>query len=138
ISRTFHGRDIFAPVAARLSRGLPIARVGTKQNDFTRLSWPRPRETTGTIKGEVIYIDRFGNAITNISVDRLSEQESSAPTISVKGKLLGPLQSCYAQVPRGQPLATVGSSGFLEIAVNRASAARVLHLRIGNPVVVRD
>jgi S-adenosylmethionine hydrolase len=66
VSQTFHGRDLFAPVAAHLSRGVPIQRLGPALKDFVWLDWPRPRTTRAGIQGEVVYIDRFGNAITNI------------------------------------------------------------------------
>src|SRR5208282_3166379 len=61
VSRTFHGRDVFAPVAAYLSRGLPIRKLGRALKDFVRLTWPEPRVRRGGIEGEVVYIDRFGN-----------------------------------------------------------------------------
>jgi S-adenosyl-L-methionine hydrolase (adenosine-forming) len=66
VSHTFHGRDIFAPVAAHLSRGALIHKLGPAQKDFIRLSWPQPRTQRDCIEGEVVFIDRFGNAITNI------------------------------------------------------------------------
>ena len=66
VSRTFHGRDIFAPVAAHLSRGVPIQKLGPALKDFVRLDWPEPRVRRGGFEGEVVYIDRFGNAITNL------------------------------------------------------------------------
>jgi len=70
LSQTFHGRDIFAPVAAELSRGLAIRKLGPAVHDLVHLPWPEPRHRQGSIKGEVVYIDRFGNAITNIEAPK--------------------------------------------------------------------
>jgi S-adenosylmethionine hydrolase len=66
VSRTFHGRDVFAPVAAHLSRGVPIRKLGPALKGFVRLDWPEPQARRGGFEGEVVYIDRFGNAITNL------------------------------------------------------------------------
>jgi len=71
VSQTFHGRDVFAPVAAHLSRGVPIKKFGPALKDFVRLDWPEPRRQRGGVEGEVVYIDRFGNAITNIGSELL-------------------------------------------------------------------
>src|SRR5436309_11712909 len=67
VSNTFHGRDVFAPVAANLSKGLPLEKVGAPLKEFVKLSWPETHRTANSIKGEIAYIDRFGNAITNIA-----------------------------------------------------------------------
>ena len=66
VSNTFHGRDVFAPVAANLSKGLPLWKVGAPIQEFVKLSWPEPQRAANSIKGQIAYIDRFGNAITNI------------------------------------------------------------------------
>src|SRR5207247_10217015 len=65
ISNTFHGRDVFAPIAANLSKGLPLRKVGAQIKEFVKLSWTEPQRTTNSIKGEIAYIDRYTNAFTN-------------------------------------------------------------------------
>jgi S-adenosyl-L-methionine hydrolase (adenosine-forming) len=159
VSRTFHGRDIFAPVAAHLSRGVSIQRFGREVKDWGRLPWPQPTRSRGMIRGEIIYIDRFGNAITNLEAeaafpepdtgraDRLvgPDARQRVPTVirAVTCEVAGrwkarcPLAEFYGAVPANRLVAVCGSSGFLEIAVNGGSAARKLGLRAGDKVVVR-
>ena len=137
ISRTFHGRDIFAPVGAHLSRGVPVQRLGREVNDWTRLPWPQPKKSSGVIRGEVTYIDRFGNAITNI--ESQPEFRGRAFTCEVDGrrKTGCELAEFYDAVPANRPVAVFGSSGFLEIAVNGGSAARKFAIKIRDVVVMR-
>jgi hypothetical protein len=136
VSRTFHGRDIFAPVAAHLSRGTPIWKLGPAQNEFIRLSWPKPRARRDGIEGEVVFIDRFGNAITNIESAGLEAQ----PRLEVFAgrKRLCRVKPFYQSVPAGQAVAVPGSSGFLEIAVNGGSAANCFALKNGSRVSLRQ
>jgi len=129
VSHTFHGRDVFAPVAAHLSRGVPIPKLGSVLKDFARLDWPQPRITRGGIQGEVVYIDRFGNAITNIPNELV---KGSKWEVSTKRRRVCSVESCYQSVKVGRPVAAPGSSGFLEIAVNGGSAEKSLGLKIGD------
>ncbi len=133
VSRTFHGRDVFAPVAARLARGDDPAQVGPPVDDWVRLPWPEPRQREGTISGAVVYIDRFGNAITNLP-DRLLGGRSSGRRVQVAARSGIPLADSYQAVAAGRPVAVVGSHGFLEIAVNGGNAARRLGQRRGTSV----
>ena len=141
VSRTFHGRDIFAPVAAHLSRELPVERLGRELADFVRLPWPRPTQHGGDVIGEVVCIDHFGNAITNI--ESASAKGSvqivlpSSRTLRGKSKAICPLAECYSAVPAGHAVAVAGSSGFLEIAVNGASASRRFGLKAGDRIIVK-
>ncbi len=137
VSHTFHGRDVFAPVAAHLSRGVPIQKLGPALNDLVRLDWPEPRERRGGVEGEVVYIDRFGNAITNLESRLLRGVEGASCAIYGRRRRACPLRGFYQAVAPNTPVALVGSSGFLEIAVNGASAEKVLGLRIGTRVVLR-
>jgi len=138
VSRTFHGRDVFAPVAAHLANGLPVARLGWKLTDYVRLPWPAPRMQDSGILGEILYIDRFGNAITNLDTACLSEAVTGRQVEILLGrKRVGPLAPCYDSVPKGKPVAVIGSSGFLEIAVNGGNAAQSLKIQVGTPVTVR-
>ena len=136
VSRTFHGRDVFAPVAAHLSRGVPIRKFGPALKDFVRLAWPEPRVRRGGFEGEVVYTDRFGNAITNLE-GRLLEDSGRAPCeVYARRRWVCPLRAFYQAVPPKRPVALVGSSGFLEIAVNGGSAEKVLGMRVGTRVVL--
>src|SRR3989339_1860991 len=101
-SPTFHGRDVFAPTAAALACGLPPARLGPRKSSFIRLPWPKPRRRGGRLAGEVVLIDRFGNAVTNLSGEGLR-----ARALRARG-VRAPLVSCYTDARRGAPLAVVG------------------------------
>jgi S-adenosylmethionine hydrolase len=135
ISHTFHGRDIFAPVAAHLSRGVPIHKFGPAQKDIVRLPWPKPRVSPAGIEGEVVYIDRFGNAITNIA--NASVPARHAHEVRIGRRRMGAVRTFYQSVPAGQPVVVRGSSGFLEIAVNGSCAADEFGITIGDRIVLR-
>jgi S-adenosyl-L-methionine hydrolase (adenosine-forming) len=137
LSRTFHGRDIFAPVAAHLSRGLAIEKLGPDRNDFVRLEWPQIRRTERTVRGEIIYVDRFGNVITNLDAATLSASKGTRAHVFTRGKRLCPLAPFYQSVGRDKPVGVLGSSGFLEIAVNDGNASKQLKLGVGSKVEVR-
>ena len=137
VSQTFHGRDVFAPVAAHLSRGVPIKKFGPALKDFVRLDWPEPRRQRGGVEGEVVYIDRFGNAITNIASELLRGAAMASCEVFAKRHRICPLRTFYQSVPQKTPVALAGSSGFLEIAVNGGSAEKLLGVRIGTRVVLR-
>jgi S-adenosylmethionine hydrolase len=137
VSNTFHGRDLFAPVAAHLVCGLPLRKLGPALKDFARLDWPEPRRRKHAVEGEVVYLDRFGNAITNIANELVPASPRAACELAGRRRRLCPLKKFYQAVPLHAPVAIPGSSGFLEIAINGGSAARSLGLRLGNGVVVR-
>jgi S-adenosyl-L-methionine hydrolase (adenosine-forming) len=134
VGRTFHGRDIFAPVAAHLSNGTRIQRLGPRIESWVRLDWPPVRQTPRGLEGEVIYIDRFGNAITNIDVDALQIPGDATLEVFLGRRRLCSLAAFYQAVPRGRAVAVIGSSGFVEIAVSSGSAAGRLGLRVGTAV----
>lgn len=137
ISRTFHGRDIFAPVAAHLSRGVPMKQLGRELDDFIRLPWPKPAKQRGEIRGEIAHIDHFGNAITNIAAELIFSRPKVTCEVMGKRKVRCALAAFYGAVPANSPVAVVGSSGFLEIAVNGRSAAHRFGFKIGDVVIVR-
>ena len=137
VSRTFHGRDVFAPVAAHLSKGLSIAKVGSEQSDYQRLSWPEAKRGRRSVAGEVIYIDRFGNAITNIDAQSLQASDWDRGRVCVGRRVIRGLKRFYQQAPEGEPLAIIASTGFLEIAINAGSAAGRLKIRPGDPVTLQ-
>jgi len=137
LSTTFHGRDIFAPVAAHLSRGMSLDHVGPVANQIEILELAKPvQRSDGTIEGEVVLIDRFGNLITNVSVLDLSAARAGNRhlEVTVNDQAVGPIRVTYADVARGQTLALIGSSQMLEIAVNHGSAAEILKARRGDAV----
>jgi len=134
VSRTFHGRDIFAPVAAHLSLGLPPAEFGESITSVTILPLPVPRKSPdGTISGEVIHIDGFGNLITDITEQELP---GGTPQIEIGNKIIKGISTGYRQ-SKGL-LAYIGSSGYLEIAITEGNAAMSLGAGIGSKVRVRE
>jgi S-adenosylmethionine hydrolase len=137
ISWTFHGRDVFAPAAAHLSRGISLGALGPRRKNYVRLGWPRPRFGAKGIRGEVIYVDRFGNGITNIDEASLNSWHGGRASVFLGRKELCGVEASYGSVPLGRPVAVPGSSGFLEIAVNRGSAAQVLGLQVGTAIGLR-
>ncbi len=133
VSATFHGRDIFAPVAAHLAAGGRFEQVGEQVTDWVRLPWPEPRCEAGDWLGKVLYVDHYGNAITNLP-NALTESASAHLALRVAGRRAVPLGSFYQAVPAGQAVVVPGSSGYLEIAINGGSAARALGLEVGSPI----
>lgn len=130
-SATFHGRDVFAPAAAALARGANIDALGTDMPSPTMRRTPEPtRRPDGAMAGEVIVVDRFGNAVTNLISLR-------GGTIEV-ASLAIPVRRTYADAKVGEPVAVVGSSGFIEIAVRDGDASRALRLARGTHVVLRN
>jgi S-adenosyl-L-methionine hydrolase (adenosine-forming) len=134
VSRTFHGRDIFAPAAAHLATGVSPDRFGPPVRDPVRLSWPTVRATTGAVAGAVLHVDRFGNLVTSIRAETL-DQVGPDVRIRLGGRTLL-LVGTYGELEEGQAGALVGSSGRLEIAVREGSAAARFRARRGTPVVV--
>ena len=126
-SSTFHGRDVFAPAAARLANGLPIGELGPRVSNPVVRRTPEPRRgENGELVGQVIAIDRFGNAITNLLGIRSGEIRVAECTL--------PLRRTYTDLRDGEVGAVVGSSGLVEIAMREGRAADVLALARGTPV----
>lgn len=138
VSNTFHGRDIFAPVAAHLSLGVLLANIGPPVAELVRLPIPTPHVSGNTITGQIVKIDRFGNAITNISESVLSAFLGlAAYEIRAGSAHLQRLNRAYAESKSGKPLAIIGSFGLLEIAVNGGNAEARLGLERGDTVVIQ-
>jgi S-adenosylmethionine hydrolase len=126
VSRTFHGRDIFAPAAAHLACGVPITELGEPIRDLITFPMPKPRtRADGTLIGQVIHVDHFGNVITNLRREDIPWPDE-AVVLEIGGQVIGGLHETYAQARPGEPLALIGSSGHLEIAVAGGNAARRL------------
>ncbi|MBI4553566.1 MAG: SAM-dependent chlorinase/fluorinase [Candidatus Latescibacteria bacterium] len=137
-SRTFHGRDVFAPVAAHLSRGVSPSACGVPAHDYVRGEVTEPVITPDRIDGHIIHTDRFGNAITDIPEDRFIEAtRGRAFRVEITTCQFDRLSQSYADVPDGSPLAIFGSAGLLEVAVNGGNAAQALGLKRGDPVSVK-
>jgi len=142
VSRTFQGRDIFAPAAAHLSTGLEIAKLGRRldEHQIETLKIPKPEASdSGVLTGMIVSIDRFGNLITNIDFKYLNSFckhdtkriESRIGGYSIKG-----LSKNYAAIATSVPLALVGSRGYLEIAVNCGNAEVFLGVQKGDPIII--
>ncbi len=140
VSSTFHGRDVFAPAAAWLSKGTPITSLGPTIPAMEQLSIATPTQTGKTLLGEVIYVDAFGNLVTNLNRATLDAFGACFRAASLlvrigKGASMEIFQA-YGDVPSGVPLATLGSFELLEIAVRDGSAASRFGLSEGAPVKV--
>ena len=135
-SATFHGRDIFAPAAAYLSRGVAPEAFGETIKDFARLTWPGVMKTGTTIKGEIVYIDGFGNLFTSISADDLKEVRERKLRITLRDLSILGLAANYAAVEQDKYLALINSWGLLEIAVYKGSAQQCSGAIIGDKVEV--
>ena len=132
VSHTFHGRDVFAPVAAHLSIGVPAREVGPRLSRVTLLPEVAPAWDGHVLEGRVVHVDRYGNLITDIP-ERLLESATSL-VIEVRGRRIDGLSRSYAEAE--SLLAIVGSYGSLEVSVKNGSAAEVLESSIGDPVRV--
>jgi S-adenosylmethionine hydrolase len=139
VSNTFHGRDIFAPVAAHLSLGVPFDDIGPRVKTLVRLPIPKIDTSGDTLIGQIIKIDRFGNLITNISKGTFEAFLNDDVNYEIRaGNVsLNRLNSAYADTEIGEPLAIMGSLALLEIAVNGGNAEKQLGLRRGAVAVIR-
>ncbi len=153
VSPTFHGRDVFAPAAAYIASGVSLDELGPHVQNPVRLPLPALEVRERSLRGEVIHIDRFGNAIT--SIGRLVWEgpilhldpafgEGEPRTLNAErvrvvagDNDVGPIRHTYGVVPVGRPLALVGSEGLLEVGVNQGHGAQELDLQVGDPVEIR-
>ena len=134
ISNTFHGRDVFAPAAAHLANGKPPTEFGPEIHEVSTLKTVKPIKRKGVLVGEVIHIDDFGNVITNLGQKEL-EQMSIRDRIKIRlagTKLDLKLCKAYDEVKTQEPLATIGSHKFVEIAINQGNAANTLKIKVGD------
>ncbi len=136
-SRTFHGRDVFAPLAARVAAGESLEALGTGVEAFERVVLPALRRLDDALEGQVIHIDRFGNLVCNIGASDLGSFPGGKASVSICGVQLPTIGSHYSEVREGKPVALWNSWGRLEIAVRNGSAARQLRARQGDRVQVR-
>ncbi len=134
ISRTFHGRDVFAPVAAHLSKGVLPKEFGNEITEFVKIKAAKPVKISETeTEAEIIHIDNFGNLITNL-------EETDLPgnfTLEINGKVIEKRREFYAEAGKGETFIIFGSTGFLEIAAFQNSAAQILGVKIGKKVFLK-
>jgi len=138
VSRTFEGRDRMAPVAAQLTLGIPCEKFGPECVSYKELDLPEAQLRSGRITGTVAYVDKFGNAITNIPA-RLLDQVAADRMEDLRcgiGDFIIPFRESYSAVKKGQPLFLIGSLGLLEVAVREGSAAAEMGLEVGHAVLV--
>ena len=138
VSRTFHGRDVFAPAAAYVAQGIPLGSFGPPVTDPVLIPWPTARRQGDGLVGEVVHADRFGNLVTSV---RAADLEALGPAealvVEVEGKEVGGIVGCFSDIPHGGAGALVGGSDRLEIAVREGSAAASTGARRGSRISVR-
>ncbi|MCY4159351.1 MAG: SAM-dependent chlorinase/fluorinase [Bacteroidetes bacterium] len=135
LSDTFHGRDIFAPAAAKLASGVPLEELGAPIKRLMPLHWALPIDDNEGIRGWVVYIDHFGNCITNISRELFEKRSGGRKTTGYAGSgIIRGFHRTYSDVPIGETLMLFGSSNLLEVATNQGDAATLLHIQRGTPV----
>jgi len=127
---------VFAPVAAALAAGTPVEKLGCEVRDMQRLDLPPVVREAHALRGQVIYVDHFGNLVSNVSAADLATLAVHAPSIGVGSVRLRGVAPSYAAVRRGDPVAVVNSWGLLEIAVREGSARDQLGAGVGAAVVI--
>ena len=135
VSQTFHGRDIFAPAAAHLSLGVDPQNMGSAIENPVRLSFPQFSSSKGRLTGQVFHIDVYGNLISNIRGEALRRLGSQAKLRIGSVVLHGP-DLTYGHVEKGEMLFLIGSSGFVEVSLNRGNAARELGVGLGEAIEI--
>ncbi len=138
VSQTFHGRDIFAPVAGHIASGVTMAKLGPRIGNYLRLTIERPNRTARRgWTGAILHVDHFGNIVTNIPIGEFPQIQDHPFEITVGFKTVEKLARSYAEIPAGELVAIVGSSGFVEISANQQSAAKMVGCETGAPVELR-
>jgi len=139
VSRTFEGRDRFAPAAAWLAKGVHLTALGRAVSDYHLLDLPKPQLEDRVLRGQVVRIDRFGNIVTNLdrkSCERLTEGVGTLQLV-VGDHQIARIVSTYSEIAPGEVSALFGSTDHLECAAHAASAAERLHVAVGTPVELR-
>lgn len=136
-SNTFHGRDIFAPAAAHLASGVAIEKLGRPVDKLVTYHWATPIADKDGIQGWIVHIDRFGNLISNIPEDLIRElSRETKLKIYVGNTILHEMVKAYGYVEDGEPAAYIGSSGMLEIAINKGNASEMLGVKKGAQISI--
>ncbi|MFZ6026926.1 MAG: SAM hydrolase/SAM-dependent halogenase family protein [Chloroflexota bacterium] len=137
VSHVFHGRDIFAPVAAHLAKGETLASLGTPVDDPVRLQVPQPRRTPDGWQGEVIHIDHFGNIATNIRTEHLADESPKQITVKLASAVITGLVQTFGERSPGELVTLFGSTGNLIVSTVNGNAAQQLGIKVGAPVTVQ-
>jgi len=138
VSMTFHGRDIFAPVAAHLSLGVKPNAFGYETRSLQELEIKHPIIEDGKLSGAILHVDTFGNLVSNIDEEKLFQFIRGRPFVIRAGrKTIRELKRGYWEGRRGEPIALIGSSGFLEISVSEGSAREILKVKRGDPIQIK-
>jgi S-adenosylmethionine hydrolase len=135
VSNTFHGRDLFTPVAAHILNGVYFDEIGPMIKDYVNLNFGTPEIKDKSIVGQVIYIDGFGNIITNIEKNQIKsflEYDKKIMIFTGRKKIKLPFVKTYSSVKKEEILATIGSNNHLEISVNQGNASKLLNVKAGN------
>lgn len=136
-SDTFHGRDIFAPVAAHLANGTDPEKLGSEVEELITYRWARPISDKAGVQGWVVHIDRFGNLVSNIPEKMIRETTGDSELkIYVGNTILHKISRSYGFVEEGDPVAYIGSSGMLEVGVNKGDASQLLGVRKGAQISI--
>jgi S-adenosylmethionine hydrolase len=136
ISSTFHGRDIFAPAAAHLEKGVKPIEFGPEINDPIKPGFAKVKRRNSSLIGEVMHIDGFGNIITNIN-EKLVQNYAKKVNVELPSiSLILTVGKAYAQAKPKEPIVLIGSHGFMEIALNQGSAAEKFHAKAGDKIVL--
>lgn len=137
VSKTFHGRDIFAPVAAHLSKGCSLSDIGEPIEELVTYHWAVPIADKDGLQGWVLHIDRFGNLITNITEQLIEDHiKRKDVKIYVGNTMLNKVVTTFGDVEEGEPAAFIGSSGMLEIGINKGNAGRMLSVDKGAQISI--
>lgn len=136
-SNTFHGRDVFAPAAAHLSRGVTLEELGEPLDELISYRWMQPIADKDGLEGTIIHIDKFGNLVTNISADLIDEVLAGKQVkIYVGNVILNEINTTFGAVTEGEPVAYIGSAGMLEVGINQGNAQKMLGVQKGAQISI--
>jgi S-adenosylmethionine hydrolase len=137
VSSTFHGRDVFAPAAAHLANGVSPADFGAEVRDIVKPEFAKVRSSKGTLEGEVLHVDGFGNIVTNVNEGALADIKlGKSVNVQIHDRIVeAKLGKTYAEAQLKKPLVLVGSQGYVEIAMNPGNAAKEFKAKPGDKVV---
>jgi hypothetical protein len=137
VSQTFHGRDIFAPVAGHIAKGVPSAKFGPRVTDLLRNDWFEPQRTSRRVwTGTILKEDRFGNLISNLKMSEFDLPNRRTFEVRIGMQRIHECVRAYADAPIGELFVIEGSSGYIEVCANQSSAAKALGCGVGAPIEV--
>ncbi len=139
VSQTFHGRDVFAPIAGWLSNGISPAELGAEITDFVRLEITKPQQISeNTIETEILHIDRFGNCLVNLTHADLPADFANNLRLEINNQKIDKLQNYFAEAAIGEIFMIFGSANLLEIVAYQTSAAKLLKIKVGDKILVKQ